>query len=52
MCTALLKAALGQDRVIAIHVDTGLMRKNESRNVVTSLRALGVDLHGEGLGGG
>lgn len=47
MCTTLLKAALGPDKVIAIHVDNGLMRKDESRNVVASLRALGVNLHGE-----
>ena len=47
MCTVLLKAALGRDRVIAIHVDTGLMRKNESRSVEASLKTLGVELHGE-----
>lgn len=45
VCTVLLKAALGRDRVIAIHVDTGLMRKNESRSVEASLKTLGVELH-------
>ena len=30
VCTALLHKALGPDRVIAVHIDNGFMRKNES----------------------
>ena len=33
VCAALLHRALGPERVIAIHIDNGFMRMNESKNV-------------------
>lgn len=33
VCAALMTKALGRDRVIAIHIDNGFMRKNESEQV-------------------
>ncbi|XP_065835881.1 GMP synthase [glutamine-hydrolyzing]-like [Oscarella lobularis] len=44
VCTALLHKALGRERVIAVHVDNGFMRKNESDDVERSLKRIGVDL--------
>ena len=44
VCAALLHRALGAERVVAIHIDNGFMRKNESKNVVESLNALGLDV--------
>lgn len=44
VCTALLHKAIGHDRVIAVHIDNGFMRKDESLCVEESLRAIGVDL--------
>lgn len=41
---ALLTKALGAGRVLAIHIDNGLMRKNESTLVVKALKALGLDV--------
>lgn len=41
---ALLTKALGPGRVLAVHVDTGLMRKNESTLVVKALKNLGLDV--------
>ena len=46
VCAALLHKALKDDQVIALHVDNGFMRKNESRQVVESLNAIGVKLRG------
>ena len=46
MCAALLHKALKDDQVIALHVDNGFMRKNESRQVVESLHAIGLKLRG------
>jgi GMP synthase (glutamine-hydrolysing) len=37
----LLNAALGEDRVIGIHIDNGFMRKNESSAVKQALERLG-----------
>ena len=34
VCAALITKALGQERVIAIHIDNGFMRKNESEQVL------------------
>lgn len=42
VCAALLHKALKEDQVIAVHVDNGFMRKNESKKVEESLRALGL----------
>jgi GMP synthase (glutamine-hydrolysing) len=39
---ALLAKALPPDQVYAIHIDSGMMRLNESRQVVDSLQALGL----------
>ncbi len=39
---ALCREAVGEAALHALHVDTGLMRKHESRDVEAALRALGV----------
>lgn len=41
---ALLHRALPADRITALHVDHGFMRKNESTGVVEALKAINVDL--------
>ena len=46
VCTALLLSALGPDKVIAVHIDNGFMRKGESEQVKTCLEDLGLKLHG------
>lgn len=46
VCTALLFKALGPDRVTAVHIDTGFMRKGETEQVVESLKSLGIDPEG------
>ena len=38
---ALLNKALGQDRVLGLHIDNGFMRKNESKNVAEAYRKFG-----------
>ncbi len=40
---ALLNKALGQDRVLGLHIDNGFMRKNESSNVDKAYRAHGFN---------
>ena len=37
----LLNQALGEDRVLGLHIDNGCMRKNESENVKAALEKLG-----------
>lgn len=44
VCAALLGKALGPSRVVALHIDNGFMRLNESALVTTSLAALGLEL--------
>lgn len=44
--TALLNAALGAEKVVALYIDNGFMRKNESSQVQESLEAIGLKLHG------
>lgn len=44
VCAALLRHALSPEQVIAVHIDNGFMRKNESSNVEKSLRGIGIDL--------
>ncbi|KAH8263470.1 hypothetical protein KR044_009316 [Drosophila immigrans] len=44
VCAALLRLAVHNSRVIAVHVDNGFMRKNESEKVERSLREFGIDL--------
>ena len=38
---ALLNKALGQNRVLGLHIDNGFMRKNESANVAAAYRKFG-----------
>lgn len=47
VCTALLQKALTKHQVIAVHIDNGFMRKNESNLVEQSLQKIGVDLKGK-----
>lgn len=44
VCAALLNKALGPERVHAIHIDNGFMRKNESAAVKDALQDLGLPL--------
>lgn len=50
VCTALLNAALGPEKVIALHIDNGFMRKDESKTVKSSLEALGLRPHSNTIG--
>jgi len=45
VCAALLHKALGKDRVVALHIDNGFMRKDESLKVKNALEKIGIDLH-------
>lgn len=40
---ALLNKALGQNRVLGLHIDNGFMRKNESANVAEAYRKFGFN---------
>ncbi|MFN7974346.1 MAG: glutamine-hydrolyzing GMP synthase [Acidobacteriota bacterium] len=42
VCALLFARALGPDRLRLLHIDNGLMRKDESRDVVAMLEALGL----------
>ena len=42
VCAALVNKALDPEHVIALHVDTGFMRENESRDVIASLGRVGI----------
>lgn len=44
VCAALLRVALQPNQVMAVHIDNGFMRKNESDNVERTLREIGVNL--------
>ncbi|XP_032591943.1 GMP synthase [glutamine-hydrolyzing] [Drosophila grimshawi] len=44
VCAALLRRALHPSQIIAVHVDNGFMRKNESEQVERSLRDIGIEL--------
>ncbi|KAI0212516.1 GMP synthase [glutamine-hydrolyzing] [Lamellibrachia satsuma] len=44
VCAALLSKALSPEQVIALHIDNGFMRKDESQQVAESLRAIGLKL--------
>lgn len=46
MCAALLHRALHKEQVIAVHIDNGFMRKDESALVEQSLKKIGLDLKG------
>lgn len=47
VCAVLLHKALPKNQVIAIHIDNGFMRKDESTKVVEALRQLNLDLTGK-----
>ncbi|MCR5436681.1 MAG: glutamine-hydrolyzing GMP synthase [Treponema sp.] len=40
---ALLNKALGQDRVLGLHIDNGFMRKDESKKVATAYKQFGFN---------
>jgi GMP synthase (glutamine-hydrolysing) len=44
VCAALLKAAIGAERVRAIHVDNGFMRSGESKGVSAALASVGLPI--------
>ena len=43
VCFAMLNSILEKEKVRALHVDTGFMRKNESQNVKKALEKIGFD---------
>ncbi|MEJ2538472.1 MAG: glutamine-hydrolyzing GMP synthase [Gemmatimonadota bacterium] len=45
VAAVVLKEALGPDRVHLLHIDNGLMRKDESRQVVAMFQRLGLGEH-------
>jgi GMP synthase (glutamine-hydrolysing) len=45
VCAALCTKALGADRVYALHINNGFMRKQESEQVAEALKQLGLNLH-------
>lgn len=42
VCAALLRVALRPDQIIALHIDHGFMRQDESQEVVAALAAVGL----------
>jgi GMP synthase (glutamine-hydrolysing) len=44
VCAALLNQALPSDRIFALHIDNGFMRKDETKKVVKALESLGLRL--------
>ncbi|GAM22105.1 hypothetical protein SAMD00019534_052800, partial [Acytostelium subglobosum LB1] len=44
VCAALISKAIGPERVIALHIDNGFMRKEESAKVEKALSVLGLRL--------
>lgn len=44
VAAALLHKSLRHDQIIAIHIDNGFMRKNESAKVLQSLQKIGLNL--------
>lgn len=44
VCAALLRVALDPSQVVAVHIDNGFMRHNESAQVEQSLRAVGINV--------
>ena len=47
VCAALLRQALNEDQIIAIHIDNGFMRKRESETVRESLAKIGLQVKGK-----
>ena len=46
VCCALLHKAIGVERVVAVHIDNGFLRKNESATVKESLEKIDLNLTG------
>lgn len=44
VCAALLREALQPDQIIAIHIDNGFMRLNESKKVIQALHDVGLEV--------
>jgi len=44
VCAAILAKSLPREQILAIHVDTGLMRHQESRSVIKALNQLGLSV--------
>ena len=44
VCAALLKRAIGAERIVALHIDNGFMRQDESDKVALALRSIGLPL--------
>ena len=42
VCAALLHKAIGAERVVAVHIDNGFLRKKESLQVEESLTKIGL----------
>ncbi|KAL3312120.1 hypothetical protein Ciccas_009295 [Cichlidogyrus casuarinus] len=45
VCAALLAKALKPEQIVAVHIDNGFMRKNESSDVVSALAKLQLKVH-------
>ncbi|EKX49437.1 hypothetical protein GUITHDRAFT_157428 [Guillardia theta CCMP2712] len=45
VCAALCREAVGPEKVHAVHIDHGFMRKNESETVQVALGKVGINLH-------
>ncbi|CAH8534625.1 unnamed protein product [Dicrocoelium dendriticum] len=45
VCAAVLAQTLHPSQIVAIHIDNGFMRKTESKAVIDSLNALGIQVH-------
>ncbi|CAH8508579.1 unnamed protein product [Schistosoma guineensis] len=45
VCAALLSKTLDPSQIIAVHIDNGFLRKNESLRVIESLKSLGIKVH-------
>ncbi|MFC1628310.1 glutamine-hydrolyzing GMP synthase [Gemmatimonadota bacterium] len=43
VCFALLNQMIGSEKVKGVHIDNGLMRKNESRTVIAAFSEMGYD---------
>ena len=44
VCAALIKHAIGAERIVAIHIDNGFMRLDESKKVALALQSIGLPL--------
>ena len=44
VCAALIKHAIGAERIVAVHIDNGFMRLDESAKVALALQSIGLPL--------